>query len=158
MKISQFKNHLDNVPELNFLQPNGDYVPKHFHITEAGMTTKHFVDCGGTVRTEKTISFQLWVAEDHEHRLEPQKLKKIIGISENLFGEEDLKVEIEYQKETIGRYGLYFNGTEFLLTPKQTNCLAKDNCGISTEKPKIKLSELKYSQTAACCAPGTNCC
>ena len=78
MKISQFKNHLDNVPELNFLQPNGDYVPKHFHITEAGMTTKHFVDCGGTVRTEKTISFQLWVAEDYEHRLEPQKLKKIM--------------------------------------------------------------------------------
>jgi hypothetical protein len=106
MKLSQFKHHLNNASHLNFVQPNGTFVPKHFHITEAGLTTKHFIDCGGNVRTEKTISFQVWTANDLEHRLEPQKLKKIIAIAEPLFGSENLDIEIEYQTETISRFGL----------------------------------------------------
>lgn len=157
MRLSQFKQHLENISELNFIQLNGELVPKHFHITEAGLTTKHFIDCGGTIRTEKNISLQLWVADDTQHRLEPQKLKKIIDISENLFGSEDLRVEIEYQTETISRFGLYFNGNDFLLTSKQTACLAQDQCGISTEETKVKLSNLKYAQTSRC-APDSNCC
>lgn len=157
MKLSTFKQHLDNLSELNFVQPNGSFVPSHFHITEAGLTTKHFIDCGGTERTEKTISFQVWCANDYDHKLEPQKLKTIINISEPVFGEEDLEVEIEYQNESISRYGLDFDGHNFLLTAKQTNCLAKDHCGIPQEKPKLKLSELKTAQTS-CCAPNSNCC
>lgn len=157
MKLSTFKNHLDNVTQLNFVQPNGNFVPRHFHITEAGLTTKHFIDCGGTVRTEKTISFQLWTANDFEHRLEPQKLKKIIAIAEPLFGNEDLDIEIEYQTETISRYGLDFDGNKFLMSSKQTDCLAKDHCGIPAEKLKVKLSEVQQSNNA-CCTPGGGCC
>lgn len=157
MKLSQFKHYLDNVSELNFVHPNGTNVPSHFHITEVGLTTKHFIDCGGTKRTEKVISFQVWVANDLHHRLEPQKLQKIIGMSEDLFNKEDLEIEIEYQTDTIGRFGVDFNGQIFLLTPKQTNCLAQDNCGIPQEKQKIKLSELSKAQTS-CCSPAGGCC
>ncbi len=157
MTLEQFKQHLDNVLQLNFVQPNGTFVPRHFHITEAGLTTRHFIDCGGTVRTEKTISFQVWSASDFDHRLEPQKLKKIIDISGPLFGNEDLEIEIEYQNESISRFGLDFDGHNFLLTAKQTNCLAKDHCGIPQEKPKIKLSEMQTVQTSYC-TPGGGCC
>ncbi len=144
MKLSQFKYYLETVPQLHFVQPNGTLIPKHFHITEAGLTTKHFIDCGGTVRMEKTVSLQIWVANDFDHRLEPQKLKKILSIAENLFGNEDLEVEIEYQTETISRYGLDFNGANFLLVTKQTECLAKDHC-------KTPTIEASCCSTDKCC-------
>ena len=156
MKLSQFRNHLDTVSQLNFVQPNGTLVPRHFHITEAGLTTKHFIDCGGTVRTDKTINFQVWVAQDTTHRLEPNKLQKIISLSEKLFGNEDLEIEVEYQTETIGRYGLDIDGENFLLTAKETDCLAKDNCGVPEAKQKLELSELQTEKS--CCTPGGGCC
>ena len=156
MKLSQFRNHLDTVSQLNFVQPNGTFVPRHFHITEAGLTTKHFIDCGGTVRTDKTINFQVWVAQDTTHRLEPNKLQKIISLSEKLFGNEDLEIEVEYQTETIGRYGLDIEGENFLLTAKETDCLAKNNCGVPEAKQKLELAELQTEKS--CCTPGGGCC
>lgn len=157
MKLSEFKQYLDKVSQLNFVQPNGQFVPAHFHITEAGLTSKHFIDCGGTVRTEKSISFQLWTANDFEHRLEPQKLKKIMAVAEPLFGNEDLEIEIEYQIETIGRFAVDFDGKNFLLLAKQTDCLAKDSCNIGSKKLKVKLSDLQKNQFD-CCKPGDGCC
>ena len=157
MKLSQFRQHLDTVSQLNFVQPNGTLVPKHFHITEAGLTTKHFIDCGGTVRTDKTVNFQVWVAKDTAHRLEPNKLQKIISLSEKLFGNEDLEVEVEYQTETIGRYGVDIEGQNFLLTAKETDCLAKDNCGVTETKQQPEPLELQ-TEKAACCTPGGGCC
>ena len=153
MKLSTFKQHLDNVNAVNFVQPNGTYVPRHFHVTEAGLITKNFIDCGGTVREEKVINFQVWVADDTDHRLEPKKLLGIIALSQKLFGNEDLDIEVEYQSDTIGKYGLDFQGENFLLTAKQTDCLAKDNCGIPQE---LKFAELETSQV--CCTPGGGCC
>ncbi len=156
MKLSAFKKHLKTAKAVNFVEPYGMAVPRHFHITEAGLSTKHFIDCGGTIRTEKHINFQVWAAEDINHRLEPQKLLKIIKSSEKLFGDEDLEVEIEYQSETIGKYGLDIDGENFVLTTKHTNCLAKDNCGIPQGKHKISVTEL--STQTACCEPGGGCC
>ena len=156
MKLSQFRQYLDTVSQINFVQPNGTFVPSHFHITEAGLTTKHFIDCGGTVRTDKTINFQVWVAQDTTHRLEPNKLQKIISLSEKFFGNEDLEIEVEYQTETIGRYGLDIDGENFLLTAKETDCLAKDNCGVPEAKQKLELAELQTEQS--CCTPGGGCC
>ncbi|MBU3714538.1 MAG: hypothetical protein FGM46_06270 [Ferruginibacter sp.] len=155
MKISEFKISLEKLSQLNFVQPNGNFVPRHFHITEAGLTTKQFIDCGGTVRLEKNISFQIWVANDFEHRLEVEKFRKIIDLSTPLFGNEDLEVEVEYQSETISRYAIDFNGHHFVMVPKQTDCLAKDHCGIPNEKLKVNLSEIKTQNS---CKPGQGCC
>lgn len=157
MKLSQFKEALNQVEKLEFRLPNGTNIPAHFHITEAGLSTKHFIDCGGTVRTEKTVSFQIWTANDVEHRLKAPKLLNIIRIAEPLLGEEDLDVEMEYQAETIGRYGVKFDGNQFLFTPKFTNCLAQDQCGIPVEKQKVNLAELTINQAPAC-TPGGGCC
>ena len=157
MKLSEIKSKLPSLTQLTFLLPDGTAVPAHFHITEVGQVQKKFIDCGGTVRDEKAINFQLWEDGDYDHRLGAQKLLDIIELSERVLGLEDLEVEVEYQGDTIGKYGLDFNGEVFVLTKKMTDCLAKDKCGIPAEKPKIHLSSMQAS-SAGCCTPTSGCC
>jgi hypothetical protein len=157
MKLSEVKEVLKQTEEIAFQLPNGTLVPEHFHVTEVGKITKHFIDCGGTVRTENVINFQLWNANDYNHRLHPEKLLKIIELSEKVLSLEDDDIEVEYQGETIGKFGLDFEGGQFLLTNKQTDCLAKDKCGIPAEKPKYKIGELQMASTS-CCDPKSGCC
>lgn len=158
MKLSEIKEKLHTLEDVQFELQNGTKVPEHFHVTEVGLIHKHFIDCGGTVRDEKVVSFQLWNANDTEHRLKPQKLLNIIALSEKVLGIEDQEVEVEYQADTIGKYALKFNGKGFVLMPKFTDCLASDSCGIPAEKRKVKLSELQTSESSSCCAPGSGCC
>lgn len=156
MKLSEIKNQLSTVDTVTFLLPNGTYVPEHFHVTEVGLITKNFIDCGGTVRKETVVNFQLWNANDLEHRLKPKKLLDIIALSEKVLGIGDYEIEVEYQTETIGKYDLGFNGNDFVLLNKKTACLAEDQCGIPQEKQKIKLSEINNQNNY--CTPGAGCC
>ena len=153
MKLSEIKKHLTTLQAVNFQLENGTNVPEHFHVTEVGIVTKNFIDCGGTVRNEKVANFQLWDANDFEHRLKPQKLLNIIALSEKVLAMEDLDIEVEYQAETIGKYDLEFNGKNFILVSTQTNCLATDKCGIPPAKLKVNLGK---AETA--CTPGGGCC
>lgn len=153
MKLSQVKTALNQLNMIAFQLPNGELVPNHFHVTEVGKVTKHFIDCGGVERKEEVVNFQLWNANDYDHRLHPERLLKIIELSQSKLAIEDLDIEVEYQAETIGKFGLDFDGTNFLLTTKQTDCLAKDSCGIPEEKPQV--SQL---QSGNGCAPGGGCC
>lgn len=155
MTILEIKQHLSKLNEIAFVLPNGDLVPRHFHVTELGVVSKHFIDCGGTERLEKVANFQLWNADDYDHRLHPEKLVHIIELSEKKLGMGNLPIEIEYQGSTIGKYGLDFNGKEFLLTNKATDCLAKDNCGIPEGKMKLNIASLSTSNS---CTPGGGCC
>jgi hypothetical protein len=155
MKLSEIKNHLKQLKNIAFELPNGSLVPNHFHVTEVGKVTKNFIDCGGTVRNEEVVNFQLWNADDYDHRLHPEKLLDIIQLSEKVLGIRDLDIEVEYQGDTIGKFGLDFNGTNFLLTTKQTDCLAKENCGIPESKPKLKMADLP---TGSSCDPNSGCC
>ena len=122
MKLSEVKHVLNTLEKIAFKLPNGDLVANHFHVTEVGKVTKHFIDCGGTVRQEEVVNFQLWNADDYDHRLHPEKLLHIIELSEKTLNIGDLEVEVEYQAETIGKFGMDFDGTNFLLTSKQTDC------------------------------------
>ena len=134
--------------------PNGTFVPEHFHVTEVGEITKNFIDCGGTVRKETVVNFQLWDANDYEHRLKPQKLNNIIELSEKILNIQDNEIEVEYQSDTIGKYDLDFDGKNFLLVSKKTACLAQDNCGIPKEKKNLK----DLQTTTSCCTPDSGCC
>jgi len=156
MKLSEIKEVLRTLETISFKLPDGNLVPSHFHVTEVGSVSKHFIDCGGTLRDEKVINFQLWNENDYDHRLHPEKLLQIIELSEKVLKLENREIEVEYQGETIGKFGLEFDGTHFLLTTKQTNCLAKDKCGIPTSKPKKQLSELQTQKTS--CTPESGCC
>ncbi len=46
MKIPEVKEALDTVEAVNFKLPDGSTLPPHFHVTELGLVTKHFIDCG----------------------------------------------------------------------------------------------------------------
>ncbi|AHF14949.1 DUF6428 family protein [Niabella soli] len=157
MKLSAFKALLPALEQVIFRLEDGPFVPGHFHVTEVGIVTKHFIDCGGTIRNEKTASFQLWHANDLTHRLPAAKLLHIIQLSEEKLGIGNLDIEVEYQNDTIGKYDLEFDGSTFILITKKTACLAEDKCGAPSQKTKTRLSELPTAQTA-CCTPGSNCC
>ncbi|MBO9694217.1 DUF6428 family protein [Chryseobacterium sp.] len=156
MKLSEIKEILPKLENVEFQLENGSFVPVHFHVTEVGQIIKKFIDCGGVIRNEKVVSFQLWNANDFEHRLKPGKLLHIIQLSEEKLGIEDSEIEVEYQGETIGKYDLGFNGKNFVLKNKTTACLAQEACGIPSEKQKKNLSEL--SVTSSSCNPSSGCC
>jgi hypothetical protein len=156
MKLSEVKQILPTLENVEFQLENGTFVPEHFHVTEVGMISKNFIDCGGVIRTEKVVNFQLWNADDVEHRLKPNKLINIIKLSEEKLGIEDLEIEVEYQSDTIGKYDLGFNGKTFVLKNKTTACLALDACGIPSQKKKKNLAELTVNQS--CCTPNSGCC
>lgn len=156
MKLHQFKEILTDINSIRFQLPNGNLVPIHFHVTEVGVTKKNYIDCGGKIREEQLIIFQLWEADDFDHRIAPQKLKSIVELAEKALHLPDTEIEVEYQSETVGKYGLEFNGITFLLTNKQTACLAEDACGIPSQKQKVNLSELQTKNS--CCDPKSGCC
>jgi hypothetical protein len=155
MKLSTFKEILKTKIAIGFELPDGQLVPGHFHVTEVGQIDKRFIDCGGTLREEKVVNFQLWEADDYDHRLHPDKLVSIIELSEKALDIEDLEIEVEYQGATIGKYGLDYKDENFLLTSKTTDCLAKDNCGVPETKVKVALGDLGNGET---CTPGGGCC
>lgn len=154
MKLSKVKEILADLENVEFQLEDGTFVPEHFHVTEVGQITKNFIDCGGVTRSEKVVNFQLWNADDYEHRLKPGKLLSIIKLSENKLGIEDGDIEVEYQSITIGKYDLDFNGKHFVLKNKQTACLAQDACGIPAPKSMVKLSV----SNSSCCTPESGCC
>lgn len=149
MKIAEIKKTLPTLQAVNFKLPDGSYVPVHFHVTEVGLVTKHFIDCGGTERKETVANFQLWEAGDYDHRLAPQKFLHILNLCGKVLDDESLEIEVEYQQNTIAKFGLDFDGKDFLLTAKNTACLAQDACGIPNKQQK---------QASSCCTPGGGCC
>lgn len=157
MKLSQVKALLPTLENVAFKLENGTFVPEHFHVTEIGMVIKKFIDCGGTIRDEITVNFQLWNADDYDHRLKPTKLLHIIELSEKQLGIEDAEIEVEYQDETIGKYSLAFDGANFILQNKTTACLALDKCGIPQEKQKLNLSEVTNKQSNSCTSHSACC-
>ncbi|WP_236973982.1 DUF6428 family protein [Membranihabitans maritimus] len=155
MKLSQIKEILEYQETIEFELPDSTLVPKHFHVTEVGKITKHFIDCGGTIRHEELVNFQLWEADDYNHRLHPEKLIEIIELSQDKLDIGDLEIEVEYQGQTIQKFGLDFDGTSFQLTSKHTDCLAKEKCGVPEPKSTLVTIGTKESE---CCTPGNGCC
>lgn len=149
MKISAFKNHLNSISQIEFRLPDGAPIPNHFHITEIGLQTRHSIDCGRISHSNKLVIMQIWVAQDTDHRLKPSKLLNVISEVEQVLGKEDLEVEIEYQKDTIGKYNIAFENGIFELVPQFTDCLAKETCGIETVSGTVNTQ---------CCTPGNRCC
>lgn len=159
MKLSEFKEVLKTKETIAFELPNGELVPSHFHVTEVGQIDKFFIDCGGTTRREHRVNFQLWEANDYDHRLHPNKLIDIIELSQERLLLTDEEIEVEYQGATIGKYFLDYKGGNLLLTPTVTDCLAKDKCGIPSDKLKRSLADLTaQKEETNACTPGSGCC
>lgn len=158
MTLEQIKEILPKLENVEFQLEDGTFVPEHFHVTEVGQINKRFIDCGGVIREESVVNFQLWNADDYKHRLKPGKLLNIIKLSEEKLGIKNDEIEVEYQSNTIGKYDLELNGKVFVLKSKTTACLAQDACGIPSEKLKKNLAELPVNSSNNTCTPGGGCC
>jgi len=110
---------------------DNEEIPKNFYITEIGKENRVFVDCSTTKRKTEKCVLQLWVANDLEHRVDSNKLLKIINLGEHLFEHDIPDVYIEYaaSQYSISHYELYDNTIEFHLT---------DKCGVNCN-PLLKL-------------------
>jgi hypothetical protein len=135
MNLAELKSSLANAHGslVRFRLPDGALVAQHAHITEVGLITKSFVDCGGTLRAERKCQLQSWVADDIEHRLTAAKLLSIIEKGREILGSDDLPVELEHdvgfatqfqvlRAETIG------NELVIQLAGRHTACLAPEKC------------------------------
>ncbi len=155
--LSQLRTALRDRPDapLHLMLPGGEFIAAHFHVTEVGRVQKDFLDCGGTRRTSATCVLQTWVANDVTHRLTAGRLSQILALANDLFGPEDLSVEVEYDAGVISQYPLTAvestpGGLLLTLGGKHTDCLAKDHCGVPV------LPTANIAVTA--CAAGAGCC
>jgi hypothetical protein len=156
MTYSNFKKAIAESADLQFFLPQNAVVPPHFHVTEVGLSSKKFIDCGGKLHEEKMVSVQFWVDEkDLDHRLTPTRFSKILTMSESVLENQDLEVEIEFQTSTLGKYLVEKKGDYFQLLPKMTACLAQETCGIPQ---KTGFFELSLTENSSCCTPGGGCC
>ena len=151
MTLKEFKGSLENRSELSFIIENGIKIPAYFHITEMGVKTKHFMDCGGIMRKDSKITFQLWTSDDYEHRLSSYKLSAIIKKAEKLINEnlDNLEIEMEYQDYTIGIYSVNLKDNQYILQPTLSDCLAKESCGI--DEPKQEIETIECCSSEGCC-------
>lgn len=110
-------------------------LPPHDHVTEICRVKKQFLDCGGFYHETDVCMFQIWTSHDYDHRMYSDKLCKIIEKAESLL-HDDLEVEVEYGNSLISlsfleKVEIHEKNILFFLSPKQTDCLAPDKCGIS---------------------------
>ena len=159
MKLHEFKALLEVNREKAFrLQlPNATAVPISFHITEVALMQKTFIDCGGTLREDKTCQLQAWVGPDEDHRIASGKMAAILELAAKFLTDEDLPLEIEYEQAAISQYPVAsasVNETTVTLqlTNRHTACLAPELC--------IAPSSLNMTLTAsnACGCGPSGCC
>ena len=151
MTFSELKAQLANHPDLpvTINLPDGDTIPPHFHVTEVAFSKKDFIDCGGTIRHEGKCLLQIWVANDTEHRVNSSTLAKILEHGAPVIPTEALPIEIEYCMPGLTYMELTAASLKdatlhLTLSHKQTDCLAKDVCGVTPE--------------GNACEPGSGCC
>ena len=108
MKLQHFKALLqancDKQLLLLLQLPDGQAMPRAFHITEVGAVNKTFIDCGGKVHNVQTCQMQAWIGPDVDHRIEAGKMADILQKSEAILPHDFLDLEIEYEDEVISQY------------------------------------------------------
>jgi arsenate reductase len=135
MKLYELKDTLEKNGSalVRFRLPDGTLVAPHAHITEVGLVTKRFVDCGGTPRSETKCQLQSWVADDVDHRLAASKLLGIIQKGGEILGSDEIPVEVEHDIGYATQFQIAsgeLSGAEliFQLAGRHTACLAPDKC------------------------------
>jgi len=149
MTVTELKSALLGHEEKNVRieLPDGAFVPAHFHVTEVAFVKKDFIDCGGTVRHEGKCQLQVWLADDYDHRVSAERFLKILEHGKPVIPTEALPVELEYEHPVISQFPLHEVKNEgdtltLVLTGKNTDCLAKEVCGVAADR----------------CEPGSGCC
>ncbi len=160
MNLSQFTDLLRTHPDKPFhlVLPGANAVPVSFHITEIGLVTKKFIDCGGKVHTVQTCQLQAWLGTDTDHRLLAGKMAGALNQAAAkgvLPAGEDMEVEFEYEDQTISQYPVAdYTVTDeavvLALAAKHTDCLAKESC-----LPSLPM--MPGAAPAGCCGSSCEC-
>jgi len=159
MQLNELKSLLAEHSDRHFRirLPDGDAIPRSFHVTEIGHVRKTFLDCGGTRRETETCQLQIWVGEDYDHRIETGKMGGILEAGKSVLPNDSVPVEIEYEDRMISQYTISSHeitgdAVILALARKHTECLAPELCGL----PSInRLPAL--GGKSSCCAPGQTC-
>ena len=131
MTLQELLNDLEGEGNLVFRQADGTSIPPHFHITEVGLITRSYIDCGGRLGQLHSVNMQIHYGQDTDHRLSKSKFKGILTKSLRALNLPNVDIEVEYQwNGTIGKFKLGKVLTDWVLIPTSTDCLAKDHCGI----------------------------
>jgi hypothetical protein len=146
MKLNHIKSILNENKDKNIIFKIKDYeIPHNFHLTEVGIESKVFIDCGGTKRSGRHCTLQIWVANDTDHRLLSTKMHDILMMSNEIIDNDDIEVRVEYEKEVTSQYTIRDFSSDnskiiFNLESTHTNCLAPEKCGVDCCSPLINLS------------------
>ena len=143
--------------QIRFILPNGETVPKHYHITDVCSVFKNAIDCSGHTREEAHVHIQLWLGADKEHHLHSDTAVKILQQSQEILKQitdlANTPVVIEYQTEVTGLYQIReanISESEIVFTLQniQTQCLA----ALRHEQEKQSGSSTSCCQQNKCCA------
>ena len=141
---------------LQFQLPDTTLIPESFHVTEVGIVTGHFIDCGGVTRLDEHVQLQLWLGTDTAHRLNAGKLASVLASSRRVLQQmadyQSKAVMIEYETNQTSYYRISSmeknSGTlRFGLSTTTTQCLATNRVQQSTA---VKTDNL--------CCPPRSCC
>ena len=163
MKTKEFLNILQSHPNksLLFEYTPGQLVGANYHITEVKHLKIDSVDCGARTDAWNETIVQLWESPSEIGKTEYMSAFKALGIL-NKVGKMkpyDLnsEIKIEYSNPLFHTAQLFINDLEIYgdnlvakLAVEQTDCKAKDECGVPEPVGAVSASES--------CAPGSGCC
>ncbi len=163
MKTQEFLSLLAEHPQKNlrFEYTSGKHVGANYHITEVKNVTIDAIDCGGKSDFWKETIVQLWESPDEHQTEEYISAGKALSILNRVDQikpmERTVEIKFEYSNEHFHTAQLFVNdvliATNDLilkLGSEQTNCKARELCGIPSE------TALESEKTA--CAPNSGCC
>ena len=132
-----------------FILPDGDFIPRHAHLTEVGHVFKRFVDCGGKTGQEEKVLLQTHVGNDTEHRLRSDRFANILELGGRVLPNDLLDVEVEYDCCVVAQYPILEIRREgehldIILQRGRTRCRAR-------ERRKAATNEACCGTTARCC-------
>lgn len=162
MKTNEFLSLLNENPNksLLFEYKSGHLVGANYHITEIKNITIDAVDCGAKTDFWKETIIQLWESPKEKDKREFMSANKALSILNKVDSikpmEKEVEVKFEYSNSDFHTAQLFVNDFEInanqlimKLGVEQTDCKAKDECGVPIEVGM---------QEANSCAPGSGCC
>lgn len=156
--LSLLKEHSNK--SLLFEYQPGQLVGANYHVTEVKNIAIDSVDCGAGTDFWKETIIQLWESPTEKDKTEFMTSNKALSILNKVDSikpmEKEVEVKFEYSNANFHTAQLFVNDHEVIenrlilkLGIEQTDCKAKDECGVPLEV---------NSQEANSCAPGSGCC
>ncbi|ASV29782.1 DUF6428 family protein [Maribacter cobaltidurans] len=161
MKTKELLNILkeNSTKNLLFEYTPGQFVGAHYHITEVKNVTIDSIDCGANPDFWKETVIQLWESPKEKGKRDYMSAYKALSILNKVDKikpmEREVEVKFEYSNASFHTSQLYVNDYQvsgenliFKLGVEQTDCKAKETCGI----PET------VAETVSECAPSSGCC